>query len=62
MSLHIGDLTSQVTVEGSPPTLTPPASEAAQPTQSWDKVELHRRLTHEVRELRRRTSGEGFDG
>ncbi|KRF46284.1 hypothetical protein [Terrabacter sp. Soil810] len=62
MSLHIGDITSEVRVEGPVPTGGPPAGGAQQPAQPWDLIERHRLLDEEMSNLRRRTDSEGFDG
>ncbi len=61
MSLHIGEITSQVTVEGTPGGQNPAAGGGDKP-QPWDLLESHRRLTERDHDDRRRTAGEGFDG
>ena len=61
MSVHIGDINSQVTVAGAPG--TPPAAESGSgDKQPWDLLERHRRLSEKDQDDRRRTAGEGFDG
>jgi hypothetical protein len=62
VSLHIGDISSEVRVEGPVPTGGPAASATKDVVQPWDLRERHRRLTEDDRELRRRTDSEGFDG
>jgi hypothetical protein len=63
MSLHIGELTSQVNVSGTPPASgSAESDEAARPMQPWDRLEQHLALAHEERSIERRTAGEGFDG
>lgn len=64
MSVNIGEMTSEVTVSGTPPSSGPSESvgEAAHPTPPWDRLEQHRSVSHEQRSLERRTAGEGFDG
>lgn len=62
MSVHIGDISSQVTVQGAPgsPAAGPTGPDGGQ--QPWDLLERHRRLVEHDDDDRRRTAGEGFDG
>jgi hypothetical protein len=62
MSIHIGDISSEVMVEGPPPTAGTAAGAGREVQQPWDLRERHHRLTAEDHELQRRTAGEGFDG
>ena len=61
MSLHIGEMTSQVSVEGVPPVAGAPAGEGKAPPP-WEQLDRHRRLTEVQHDAERRTAGEGFDG
>jgi hypothetical protein len=60
MSLHIGEVTSAVSVEGVPAASA--ASAGAGPVPPWELRERHRRLSEELRDEAQRTAGEGFDG
>jgi hypothetical protein len=62
MSVHIGDINSQVTVAGAPGTAPVSAPGGDQRQQPWDLLERHRRLTEKDKDDRRRTAGDGFDG
>lgn len=61
MSVHIGDISSQVTVTGAPGAPPVAGTESAD-KQPWDLLERHRRLAEKDQEDQRRTAGEGFDG
>lgn len=62
MSLHVGEVTSQVEVHGTPGAgeVLAASSSATQPI--WEQRERHRELAEDERESRRRIAGEGFDG
>jgi hypothetical protein len=60
MSLHIGEVTSAVSVEGVPAATADPAG--AGPVPPWELRELHRRLSEDLCDEAQRTAGEGFDG
>ena len=60
MSLHIGEVTSAVSVEGVPAASA--ASARAGPAPPWELRERHRLLSEELRDEAQRTAGEGFDG
>lgn len=59
MSLHIGEVTSTVNVEGVPPAGGAAAAKAPPP---WELIEKHRAMSEVVRDDARRTAAEGFDG
>ena len=61
MSLHVGEVTSQVEVHGTPGAGEAPAASGASPP-IWEQRERHRELAEDERESCRRTAGEGFDG
>ncbi|HEU5387296.1 MAG TPA: hypothetical protein VFV73_15460 [Streptosporangiaceae bacterium] len=62
MSLHVGEVTSQVEVHGAPGAAgTTGASGSASPS-AWEQRERHRELAEAEREACRRTAEEGFDG
>jgi hypothetical protein len=62
MSLHVGEVTSQVEVHGTPGASgTAAASDSASPP-IWEQRERHRELAEDERESCRRITGEGFDG
>ncbi len=62
MSVHIGDVTSQVTIEGPAANGAPGAGDRPEAVQAWDLRIRHRRLCEQERDLLRRTSLDGFDG
>ena len=60
MTLHVGELTSQVDVQGVAGATAPPGGDKK--PSPWEERERHRRLAEEERERRARVAGEGFDG
>lgn len=62
MSVHIGDINSEVTVAGTPGSAPVTSSEGDAKKQPWDLLEQHRALVEKDHDERRRTAGEGFDG
>jgi hypothetical protein len=62
MSLHVGEVTSQVEVNGTPGAGGAPAAPGSPGPPVWEQRERHRELAEDERESRRRTAGEGFDG
>ena len=61
MSLHVGEVTSQVEVHGTRRRGITAASGSASPPV-WEQRQRHRELAEDERESCRRTAGEGFDG
>lgn len=62
MSLHVGEVTSQVEVHGTPGAGGVPAAPGSASPPIWEQRERHRQLAEDERESGRRTAGEGFDG
>jgi hypothetical protein len=62
MSLHVGEVTSQVEVQGTPGAGGSTAASGSPNPPVWEQRERHRELAEDERESRRRTAGEGFDG
>ena len=62
MSLHVGEVTSQVEVQGTPGAAGTPAASGGASPPAWELRERHRELAEDERESGRRTAGEGFDG
>jgi hypothetical protein len=62
MSLHVGEVTSQVEVHGTPGAGGIPAGPGSPSPPIWEQQERHRELAEDEHESRRRTAGEGFDG
>lgn len=62
MSLHVGEVTSQVEMHGSPDAGGIPSAADSPRQPSWEQRERHRELAEDERESCRRTAGEGFDG
>jgi hypothetical protein len=62
MSLHVGEVTSQVELHGTPGASGTPAAPGSAGPPIWEQRERHRELTEAERESCRRTAGEGFDG
>ena len=60
MSVHVGEIASQVEVQGVAPP-PEPGGAAARP-KAWDERQRHRELCDELAALRARTAGGGFDG
>jgi hypothetical protein len=60
MTVHVGELATQVEVQGVAPPPAPGAA-AARP-KAWDEWQRHRELAEELAAVRARTSGGGFDG
>ena len=60
MTVHVGELATQVEVQGVVPPPEPGAA-AARP-KVWDERQRHRELTDELAAQRARTAGGGFDG
>lgn len=62
MSIHIGEVTSEVEVRGSAAAGGGGASPAPSLQPGWDEQARHRRVLVEERRERCRTDGAGFDG
>jgi hypothetical protein len=62
MSLHVGEVTSQVEVHGAPGAGGIPAAADSPGPPVWEQRERHCELAEHERESCRRTAGEGFDG
>jgi hypothetical protein len=62
MSLHVGEVTSQVEVHGTPGAGGNAAGSGSPGPPVWEQRERHRELTEDEHESCRRTAGEGFDG
>ncbi len=62
MSLHVGEVTSQVEVQGTAGAGGVPAASGSPSPPIWEQRDHHRELTEDEHESRRRTAGEGFDG
>jgi len=62
MSLHVGEVTSQVEVHGTPGAAGLDAAPDPIRAPVWEQRERHRELAEAERESGRRTAGEGFDG
>lgn len=62
MSLHVGEVTSQVEVLGTPGAAGIPAAAGSASPPIWEQRERHRELAEDERGSCRRTAGEGFDG
>ena len=62
MSVHVGEVTSQVEVHGSPGADGTAAGPGGPRPPVWEERERHRELTEDEHESRCRTAGEGFDG
>ena len=62
MSLHVGEVTSEVEVHGTPGAGGAPTASGSASPPIWEQRERHRELAEDECESRRRTAGEGFDG
>jgi hypothetical protein len=58
--VHVGELDTQVEVQGVGPSSAPGAA-AAKP-KAWDERQRYRELCEELAAVRARTAGGGFDG
>ena len=62
MSLHVGEVTSQVEVHGTPGAGGIAAAPGPAQPPIWEQRERHRLLAEDECESHSRTAGEGFDG
>jgi hypothetical protein len=62
MSLHVGEVTSQVDVHGTPGAGGTPAGPGGSAPPIWEQRDRHRQLAEDEQESCWRTAGEGFDG
>jgi hypothetical protein len=60
MSVHVGEVSTQVEVQGVAGQAPPAPAPARPPT--WDERQRHRELTEDDARSRARTAGGGFDG
>ena len=62
MTVHVGEVISQVDIQPPAAATSPPATDGATLAPSWAERERHRRLAEDERRARERVAGDRFDG